>query len=259
MKPSVFASACLFMTTVGPFHMTDSFTPVSYSHLNRFAHIQCDRDDCSDTELRMGKNSNLARTEKNLEEMMGDDWRLFRARLVSQEQQGIRTNDNQNNHKSHHQHQHHGQQPRSLSREFHPDPDDKHQARQAHIANVFAGAIASIFSPKDGDHEHIHDIHDHTDFEDEPEIGAADLYACEDPFASEEEIVATTIRSNTNVNKHRWAHPISHVEPGCVLVANEKLGGVFHQTVVLIIDHHEATGSTGIVINRYIPSIRSAN
>ena len=68
------------MTTVGPFDMTDSFTPVSYSHLNRFAHIQCDRDDCSDTELRMGKNSNLARTEKNLEEMMGDDWRLFRAR-----------------------------------------------------------------------------------------------------------------------------------------------------------------------------------
>ena len=46
------------------------------------------------------------------------------------------------------------------------------------------------------------------------------------------------------------APQIPHIEPGCVLVANERLGGVFHQTVVLIIDHHEASGSTGIVINR---------
>jgi len=35
-----------------------------------------------------------------------------------------------------------------------------------------------------------------------------------------------------------------------VLVANEKLGGVFHQTVVLVIEHNDVTGSTGIVINR---------
>lgn len=43
---------------------------------------------------------------------------------------------------------------------------------------------------------------------------------------------------------------IPHIEPGCVLVANERLGGVFHQTVVLIIDHNDSSGSTGIVINR---------
>ena len=53
------------------------------------------------------------------------------------------------------------------------------------------------------------------------------------------------------IDKHRWAHPLFHVEPGCILVANEKLGGVFHQTVVLIIDHHDTAGSTGMVINRY--------
>jgi putative transcriptional regulator len=52
------------------------------------------------------------------------------------------------------------------------------------------------------------------------------------------------------LDKHRWAHPLFHVEPGCILVANERLGGVFHQTVVLIIDHNEAAGSTGMVINR---------
>lgn len=36
-------------------------------------------------------------------------------------------------------------------------------------------------------------------------------------------------------------------------MANEKLGGVFHQTVVLIIEHNELTGSTGMVINRPFP------
>jgi putative transcriptional regulator len=53
-----------------------------------------------------------------------------------------------------------------------------------------------------------------------------------------------------SINKHRWAHDIAHIEPGCVLIANEKLNGVFHQTVVLIVDHHEKTGTTGVVINR---------
>jgi putative transcriptional regulator len=57
-------------------------------------------------------------------------------------------------------------------------------------------------------------------------------------------------KSMTAVSKHRWAHAIEHIEPGCILIANEKLGGVFHQTIVLIVDHHEKTGTTGVVINR---------
>ena len=73
---------------------------------------------------------------------------------------------------------------------------------------------------------------------------------CADPFMDEEECRLVYDAPDVALDKHRWAHPLFHVEPGCILVANEKLGGVFHQTIVLIIDHNEATGSTGMVINR---------
>jgi len=75
--------------------------------------------------------------------------------------------------------------------------------------------------------------------------------SCSDPFMDEEECALIyNVPNNVKLDKHRWAHPLFHVEPGCILVANERLGGVFHQTVVLIIDHNEAAGSTGMVINR---------
>lgn len=73
---------------------------------------------------------------------------------------------------------------------------------------------------------------------------------CSDPFMDEEECALIYNEPNDKLDKHRWAHPLFHVEPGCILVANERLGGVFHETVVLIIDHNEAAGSTGMVINR---------
>ena len=71
-----------------------------------------------------------------------------------------------------------------------------------------------------------------------------------DPFVSAAELPIHMKSATPEINKHRWAHDIAHIEPGCVLIANEKLGGVFHQTVVLIVDHHEKTGTTGVVINR---------
>lgn len=46
-----------------------------------------------------------------------------------------------------------------------------------------------------------------------------------------------------------WAHPLHHVEHGSVLIANEKLGGVFSQAVVLMLQVGKG-GSTGVVINR---------
>ena len=76
-----------------------------------------------------------------------------------------------------------------------------------------------------------------------------DDFVFEDPFVSAEEL-PLLLKPTVQINKHRWAHEISNVEPGCVLVANEKLGGVFQQTVVLIIEHHESSGSIGVVINR---------
>lgn len=50
-----------------------------------------------------------------------------------------------------------------------------------------------------------------------------------DPFASELELYQLKQYSNPAVlfDKHHWAHEISHVEQGCVLLANEKLGGSF--------------------------------
>lgn len=48
-----------------------------------------------------------------------------------------------------------------------------------------------------------------------------------------------------------WAHELTSVEIGSVLLANENLGGVFMQTVVLILGVKEGgRGATGVVINR---------
>mmetsp|Transcript_26076 Transcript_26076/g.54612 ORF Transcript_26076/g.54612 Transcript_26076/m.54612 type:complete len:293 (-) Transcript_26076:384-1262(-) len=84
-------------------------------------------------------------------------------------------------------------------------------------------------------------------------IPAQSELTCQDPFLSADELPIHIKPKNytpVSVNKHRWAHEIDHIEPGCVLIANEKLGGVFCQTVVLVVDHHEKTGTTGVVINR---------
>jgi hypothetical protein len=56
----------------------------------------------------------------------------------------------------------------------------------------------------------------------------------QDPFCSSAELPIhwNKPKNDCGISKHRWAHSINHIEPGCVLVANEKLGDVFHQTVV---------------------------
>jgi putative transcriptional regulator len=170
------------------------------------------------------KNSDRAHIERNLEEMMDNDWRVFRAKLVAQEEQQEALQQNQ-------------QKPKQ-------EIDDKLH-KQGQLGDLFAGAINSIFHKKeksifDGD-----------------SIGGAYLHKSDDPFVSEAELPALLMPSVT-VNKHRWAHAIPHVETGCVLVANEKLGGVFHQTVVLVVQHCDRTGSVGIVINRYVYSCYAA-
>jgi len=176
------------------------------------------------SQLNMGINR--ARTEKNLEDMMGDDWRMFRARLVAQEQaEEFR-------------------QSSETSRQSFPQETEESK-NHVQLGTMFAGAISSLFSQG----KHIEDDH-HESIFDGHNVGLPN--EIEDPFASEDEIVAVK-KPTVELDRHRWAHPISHVEPGCVLLANEKLGGVFHQTVVLIIDHHESRGSTGIVVNRPLP------
>jgi len=193
-------------------------------------------------------HTNRARIEKNLEDLMGDDWRQFRASLVKQEQTDqaqlfAQQKQQQNN-------QHH-RNSMALS----PHGEDHETQQQEKLGNMFTTAISSIFSHRTQQQGVIQEDPQPMFLdEDSGEIlcgigGSTE--PCSDPF--EESDAPFYIHPNVekvSFDKERWAHPLSHVEPGCVLIANEHLGGVFHHTVVLIIDHHDKTGSTGIVINR---------
>lgn len=178
------------------------------------------------TALGVGKDNHRARVEKNLEEMMGRDWRLFRARLVAQENLEKREKAEQQSRHGH----------------GHTHVTDPQQAKQEKFGNIFA----AIFQNKDNQE-------DSSIFKGNGVGGATSdsmiPVSCEDPFVSKDEL-PVLLEPKVKVDKHRWAHSLSHIEPGCVLVANEKLGGVFHQTVVLVIEHNDVTGSTGVVINR---------
>ena len=139
--------------------------------------------------------------------------------------------------------------------------EDEKQARQEKFGNIFAAIFSynnkevESQSSKDSQVSRLakSEAKDRSIF-DGHNIGGATPEsispgACEDPFVSEAEL-PVLLKPRVKIDKHRWAHPLSHIEPGCVLIANEKLGGVFHQTIVLIIEHNEGAGSTGIVINR---------
>jgi len=185
--------------------------------------------------LQMSKNSERARVEKNLEEMMGNDWREFRAQLVAKEKHDL-DEENKNEEPS--------------SKEASNNPSDEKRAKQDKIGNIFA----AIFQQHNSEEEKkkFSKQGESSIFEGDSIGGSKNEFlipSCEDPFVSAAEI-PVLMEPKVSLDKHRWAHPISHVEPGCVLVANEKLGGVFHQTVVLVIEHNESKGSTGIVINR---------
>jgi len=183
------------------------------------------------THLRMSKNADRARIEKGLEDMMGNDWRVFRAKLVAQEQaeaqekaQSGALGSGENEDKSL-QHFVSGAISTLFGRGEAPSEDSKTEKKSSKTQKCMDSKVVYI--------------------------GGSSI-PVEDPFATEDEL-PVMMQPKVSLDKHRWAHPIGHIEPGCVLIANEKLGGVFHQTIVLIIDHHEKTGSTGIVINRPLP------
>ena len=117
---------------------------------------------------------------------------------------------------------------------------------------MFGAAISNIF--KSGSHHKGTTKESDENIYRGDSIGRGVLHSdlmYQDPFVSAGELpIHIKPKQYAPVNKHRWAHEIDHIEPGCVLIANEKLGGVFHQTIILIVDHHEKTGTTGVVINR---------
>lgn len=183
------------------------------------------------------KSSDRAYIERTLEDMMGDDWREFRAKLVAQEHAAslmpLSSFPNATNAAA-------------------SSTTDSKLLKQGQLGDLFAGAISSIFH-NSHNHQQAKKSKDHNIFDGDCIGGidhSADFYSCNDPFASKDELPAL-MPSTVKIDKHRWAHAIHHPEPGSVLIANEKLGGIFHQTVVLIIQHCDKAGSTGVVINRY--------
>eukprot|EP00526_Cylindrotheca_closterium_P010360 CAMPEP_0113660818 /NCGR_PEP_ID=MMETSP0017_2-20120614/33106_1 /TAXON_ID=2856 /ORGANISM="Cylindrotheca closterium" /LENGTH=402 /DNA_ID=CAMNT_0000575485 /DNA_START=177 /DNA_END=1385 /DNA_ORIENTATION=- /assembly_acc=CAM_ASM_000147 len=198
------------------------------------------------------KNSGRAHTERMLEESMGDDWRLFRAKLVAQEKMAASSSSLGDNKKK-------KKKDAKLSSK---DNTNDELDKQGQLSELFAGAISSIFhssSDKENKKRSLALSSDENLMNGDNIGGAvpsaagvdtADTNSLQDPFVSAAELPIHMASKQVEVSKHRWAHDIAHIEPGCVLIANEKLGGVFHQTVVLIVDHHEKTGTTGVVINR---------
>jgi putative transcriptional regulator len=189
------------------------------------------------------KSSDRAHIERNLEDMMGNDWREFRAKLVAQEQAAaslrqqatqqltmtgyassgttnVMSNDPELYYHAHDVINHNRPSPIQQQSSFMTDMPPSHC-----VGNLFAGAI-NIF--------------------DGYRISGKSLQRS-DPFVSEDEL-PIVMQKQVTINKHRWAHAIPYPEPGSVLISNT----MFHQTVVLVISHCDVKGSTGIVINRYV-------
>lgn len=176
--------------------------------------------------------------------MMGDDWRTFRAKLVAYEKAEAECMNE------------------SMKSQLPKDSDDNDDDGKKFTQFISKG-LSSIFTS--GSPNKIpkqHHATSNVNIEDQNhEFISPSLPLNQeegefrDPFASVDEVFALNsdfdlITQHISLDKHHWAHPISHIEPGCVLLANEKLGGEFRQTVVLIADHHDTIGSSGLVINR---------
>jgi len=237
-SPSLFATLGVFLSSS---IITTSAFHVVQNSIVRVRTSLRESKDSSNEESRDSKNSDRAHIERNLEAMMDNDWRAFRARLVAQEQ--VEKQESEAKHTE-------------QGAQGDIQQDEKLKA-QGQLSDLFAGAISSIFKSNSDEvkskkktaaggasaNDDIFEGHQIGGAVSEEEL----LY--HDPFVSEAEL-PILLKPKAKIDKHRWAHSIPHIEPGCVLIANEKLGGVFHQTVVLVIEHHENLGSTGIVINR---------
>jgi len=221
----------------------------------------------SSSSVLRSKNSDRAHIERSLEDMMDNDWRVFRAKLVAQERAAA---EQQRQKQQNRDDKDGGKSPsgknggNSGGKNKKPEDGghDRQLAKQGQLGEMFAGAISSIFksnhsgSQGNGNRKSSSS----SDIFDGKSVGGLSMLSDDmddlpDPFATEAELplyLSSNRDSTVTVDKHRWAHEIPHVERGCVLIANEKLGGVFHQTVVLVIDHHDSTGSTGVVINRCV-------
>ena len=234
--------------------------------------------------LHSKKNSDRARAEHMLEKSMGD-WRSFRAKLVAQERAEESANGKlkKKNKKDKNQDDKvstssDDDDSSEISLEASDTSDtslcddeknsvvdkksDDEVSRNGQLGDLFGAAISSIFKKKDttsSSSSKSTTASTSTISSSAPAkssirtLDTHEMPALEelvDPFASAEELPIHLKPKNWAFDSHRWAHPMDHIEPGCVFLSNERLGGVFHQSVILVVDHHPTTGTTGIVINR---------
>lgn len=152
-----------------------------------------------------------------------DDWRAFRAKLIAQEHLQDKTTSKSSN------------------------PTTIEQV----VGSLFFKALDSIHlmdaapaykSSKDAKQTKAPLFYD--DFHLNPP--AEELLEDDNPSQSTLFILPS---SSSPVNAS-WAHPISHLEPGCVLISNENIGGIYHQSVILLIEHSSQGSSTGLMLNR---------
>jgi putative transcriptional regulator len=227
MKPTIIASLLFQTFLVCVLVIDGALTFTSFSALSRRS------NSCF-----MSKNADRAHTEHILESMMGNDWRVFRAKLVAQEQADAL------------------QLKSAASGIGYGNLPFQQEKKPLH--HLITGAFSSLFGARDlaslkfpppkrnsSDQSDTRISKNHTRI---VYIGGSPV-PVEDPFASEDELLLM-MEPKIILDQHRWAHPISHIEPGCVLIANEKLGGLFHQSVVLIIEHNDKAGTIGVIINR---------
>lgn len=60
-------------------------------------------------------------------------------------------------------------------------------------------------------------------------------------------------REGVQQTSRRWSHQISHPEKGCLLVARRPDLGMFSYSVILITEHDDEIGSSGLVLNMPTP------
>lgn len=199
------------------------------------------------------KNSHRARIERSLEESMDNDWRLFRAKLIAQEKMYCIEHKEPSTRRK--------DEAKRIEDDLLNQYEDMKNVNGAGTESLLAGDRIGRQPPpqrhsRQQGYEYPHSYDKRYGRHHQQQQQQHQFYHNEnmeilyndDPFVSEAEL--PLLIPKTNINKHRWAHEIPHLEAGCVLIANERLGGIFHQTVVLIVQHCENEGTFGVVINR---------
>jgi len=159
------------------------------------------------------KNSDRARTERILEESMGDDWRLFRAKLVAQEKATISIEKKHKKSQRITSNDCDSQESSSSSSQASFATQQDELEKQGQLGDLFGAAISSIF--KSGSHKETTKASGENIYRGDS-IGRGVLQSdlmYQDPFVSADELpIHIKPKLHAPINKHRWAHEIDHIQ-----------------------------------------------